>query len=790
MKLQWASSLLLGLAARSVDADSASDHLPDFALDSSHLHMKTSGPIDPEALLFQSRPWGGSLLPRNQFTAHCSSVAAGSRCEHVQDGLAETSWTSEAHKPHEADELLLDLHTARVVNGLTVRFLPGEQDRGQVAKHSVYVSVDGTYWANVAFGTWGWTRAPKLSVFEPVEARYVKLVATSEAPPPKDTSRRYPDAFTTIVDVNVYTTTATIPQEKGQGVWGPTIDMPITAAAGAHGFRTLADGSLAHSVMLWSAWSDDRFFASPGGKTFTTTYDPYARDLVSSNVTNTYHDMFCPGIAMDGDGNVIVSGGGDAQKTSIYEHGEWVPGPDMNLHRGYHSTTTLSDGKVFAIGGSWSGGSNGPKNGEVYDPAAQRWRILEGVPADVIHTIDIPYRRDSHPWLFGWSDGSVFHAGPSNRMFWFDTHGDGDWKNATRRLNDQDSTSGNAVMFDAARGKIVAFGGQAYYDGSFGHRNAHVITIKHPFRRPQVAVAGLNGTSGVVGMGGMFRQRVYHTSVVLPDGTVFITGGNIFGSPFNEHPRDVQLTPEIYHPEWDIFLPLQTNNVVRVYHSLSMLLPDATVLNGGGGLCGNCTANHYDAQIFTPPYLLREDGTPAERPSTPQIVDNKYRVQVGGTIAFAADEDIKSVALIRLGSVSHTVNTDQRRIPLQFALAGETDDCDALFHASVPEDSGVALPGYYMMFVLNEKGVPSHAATVKVELSKTQQASSPKHKSPLSTVEDDEEAEEDVEEAHMEDCDLETKEMDDEEAQGMMKALYAALRKLWGSRKTGLVHQA
>jgi galactose oxidase len=32
----------------------------------------------------------------------------------------------------------------------------------------------------------------------------------------------------------------------------------------------------------------------------------------------------------------------------------------------------------------------------------------------------------------------------------------------------------------------------------------------------------------------MYNQRVYHTSVVLPDGTVFITGGEIYGVPFNE----------------------------------------------------------------------------------------------------------------------------------------------------------------------------------------------------------------------------------------------------------------
>ena len=59
----------------------------------------------------------------------------------------------------------------------------------------------------------------------------------------------------------------------------------------------------------------------------------------------------------------------------------------------------------------------------------------------------------------------------------------------------------------------------------------------------------------------------------------------------------------------------------RTYHSTALLLPDGTVFNGGGGLCGACvcgpgtaasgsckTPNHEDAQIFTPPYLFGPDG--------------------------------------------------------------------------------------------------------------------------------------------------------------------------------------
>jgi hypothetical protein len=59
--------------------------------------------------------------------------------------------------------------------------------------------------------------------------------------------------------------------------------------------------------------------------------------------------------------------------------------------------------------------------------------------------------------------------------------------------------------------------------------------------------------------------------------------------------------------------------------------------NGGSGLCGNCTANHYDAQIFTPPYLLREDGTPALRP---RQQDGQTVVDTDDVVLLQRQEDI------------------------------------------------------------------------------------------------------------------------------------------------------
>ncbi|MGG6498786.1 UNVERIFIED_CONTAM: kelch repeat-containing protein, partial [Bacteroidetes bacterium 56_B9] len=69
----------------------------------------------------------------------------------------------------------------------------------------------------------------------------------------------------------------------------------------------------------------------------------------------------------------------------------------------------------------------------------------------------------------------------------------------------------------------------------------------------------------------MNYKRVFHTSVVLPDGKVFIVGGQTYGVAFNE--ENIQFTPELYNPDTDTFEELQHNNVVRTYHSVSILVP-------------------------------------------------------------------------------------------------------------------------------------------------------------------------------------------------------------------------
>jgi hypothetical protein len=62
-----------------------------------------------------------------------------------------------------------------------------------------------------------------------------------------------------------------------------------------------------------------------------------------------------------------------------------------------------------------------------------------------------------------------------------------------------------------------------------------------------------------------------------------------------------------------------------------------------------------------------------------------------------------------MSTVTHTVNTDQRRIPLTAtAVSGNTASL------TLPADRGVLVPGTYMLFAMDGNGVPSIASTIKI----------------------------------------------------------------------------
>ena len=588
-----------------------------------------------EVNIYQAGMANGAKISQTGWTASTDSFQPGTESIKAIDGNTATMWHTRwyplgAPLPH---NLTIDLKNISMVDGCT--YLPRQDggSNGNIGQYQIFTSIDGTTFGIVASGVFVDDATQKAVNWQPGLARYVQITVLSEA------GNRGP--WTSAAEINIYMSgSSALPCQLGK--WSPTINFPIVPVAAA----LRPDGN----VLTWSSYASDTFVGGTGSKTVTSIYNPSTGVVTQRVVTNTQHDMFCPGISIDFNGRPVVTGGNNAAKTSIHNPftDAWISGANMKIARGYHSSATCSDGRVLVIGGSWSGGQGG-KNGEIYNASSDTWSLLPGCPVAPMLTADREglFRSDNHGWLFGWKFGYVFQAGPSKAMNWYSTSGEGGRASAGTRATDGDAMCGNAVMYDAVNGKILTLGGAPDYVGTTATSNAFIITLND------------SGTPPIVKrVSNMAYQRIFANAVVLPDGKVFVTGGQTIGNLFMD--KNAILTPELWDPVTETFQSLCPNSIPRTYHSIALLLPDATVLSGGGGLCAQCSTNHFDAQIFTPQYLLTNTGALATRP----------------TITSAP------------ASMTYTF--------------------------TIPSDPGIALRGYWMLFVMDIAGVPSKAVIIKL----------------------------------------------------------------------------
>ncbi|KAJ4251825.1 hypothetical protein NW762_011122 [Fusarium torreyae] len=489
-----------------------------------------------------------------------------------------------------------------------------------------------------------------------------------------------------------------------QGKWSDIIRLPLIPVAA----YVVPQFPQSQQILFFASWGPDAF-GGASGRTQFGVMDLPTGAIGRREVADTHHDMFCPGMSQLGDGRIIIQGGSDAEAVTLYnpKTNAFTRGPDMKVPRGYQTSTILSDGRVFTIGGAYSGPREG-KNGEVYDPKTNKWTMLPGADVKPMLTTDHEgiWREDNHAWLFGWKDGSVFQAGPSKDQHWYSTKRQGSMVKSGKR-DDDDAMCGIWAMYDAVAGKILSAGGAPDYTQADSNKRAHITTIGEPYK-----------PASVKRVADMAFPRGFGNAAILPDGTVLVTGGQRKALVFTN--TDGILIPELYNPKTNKWTQLAPHAVPRNYHSVSILLPDATVLIGGGGLCyvatiggstAGCdkTADHADGEIFQPPYLFNKDGSLADRPIIQNLAEKP--VKAGSTIKFSVTNTSGKVtiSLVRMGSATHSVNSDQRRVPLtNFQVKGN------FYSVKLPKDNGILLPGFYYLFVMSPQGVPSMSKTVQI----------------------------------------------------------------------------
>ncbi|HYC56924.1 MAG TPA: galactose oxidase-like domain-containing protein [Candidatus Binatia bacterium] len=397
----------------------------------------------------------------------------------------------------------------------------------------------------------------------------------------------------------------------------------------------------------------------------------------------------------------------------------WTRGPKMTRGRWYPTTLALRDGRVLAINGFDDVGRTGcravgNRTVELFDPQSESW----GAP------IYYPpaWPDDRYPYLHLLPSGQVFYAGPSaaTRAFEPETLTTvGSVYAASRGYRDYGSSTLLPLRPQQAyRARVLNAGGVQLF-GQVPTQAAEIIDLSQPAPAWQSAAP-------------MLYARVDAPSVLLPDGKLLVIGG----SAIRETMGQGVLEAETFDPDANSWASAGSSSVERHYHSVALLLPDATVWVSGGNprrssdvgpdpdvATGPCSAgepchpdpfdghgnNELRMEIYSPAYLFAGP--------RPQIASADESAAYGGilTVTMTTAQEAASVdhaVLVRLGSSTHARNMDQRLVEL--VAVARPGAAGTTLSFAAPPHAALAPPGYYMLFLLSAQGVPSTARFVRL----------------------------------------------------------------------------
>ena len=295
-----------------------------------------------------------------------------------------------------------------------------------------------------------------------------------------------------------------------------------------------------------------------------------------------------------------------------------------------------------------------------------------------------------YPWMDVAPDGRVFYSGPDTTLRKLDPAGTGSWQTFGQR-DAINRDYGSHAVFDIGK-TLVAGGGASSSD-------ARVIDTN-------------GATPQVTATAPMAFGRRQHNLTLLADGSVLATGGNSTGAGL------IDMNGGVYNAErWDPatgqWTTLAAQAVTRQYHSTALLLPDGRVLSSGGGICGTCDQVGYlakNAEIFTPPYLFKHDGS-GELAPRPEITDAPATIGYGASFQITTPN---AASIQKVGSCGW----GPRRTRWRWSSAtsrSASRPASGTLTATVPANLNVAVPGVYMLFIVDSAGVPSVAKMLALD---------------------------------------------------------------------------
>jgi hypothetical protein len=426
------------------------------------------------------------------------------------------------------------------------------------------------------------------------------------------------------------------------------------------------------------------------GKSQGAVWDPQSGTIT---VQKMLFDVFCNGMACLPDGRFLIGGGGPTYgegRATVFDPAteKFTQVESMAHRRWYATVTALGDGSLMVF--------SGRNELNKIDKAVELYGIGSGWSPEYI----APWSPPVYPRLHLLPNGNVFYSGKTTSSHFFSPATQTWTLNVAHTVYAGNRTYGTSVLLPLRpetgyAPRVLILGGD-----SPATATAEIIDLSLPSPAWQMTAP-------------MSKPRIQLNAVILPTGKVLALGG----SAIDRDASTASLAADLFDPVTETWSSAGVGTYPRLYHSVALLMPDATVWVAGS----NPTRDAYEKQmeIYSPAYLFTTDGNgnviPAPRPV---ITDVPTEIGYGAAFAIQTPNsaDIGSVVLIRPGSSTHAFDMEQRLVGLSFtASAPET------LIATAPPNGFIAPPGHYMLFILDQAGVPSMAKFVHLTSTPTDQ---------------------------------------------------------------------
>lgn len=452
-------------------------------------------------------------------------------------------------------------------------------------------------------------------------------------------------------------------------------------------------------LLIAGSGNDPEMFAA--GTFSTTEWNPANgtfRDVA------TPYDMFCSGHAFLPDGRLLVAGGTTGYPDTLtetdykgsrqaYEYDPvthaYTQVPDLDSGHWYPTLVSTGDGRMLAVAGQDENAVL-QSQFQIFDPDAN-----DGAGSWT------PQQESSqffptYPALHLMADGRFLYSGVST--FGTGNIPPGFWDvgasafTAVAGLTDPDRRDmGASVLLPPAQDqKVMVFGGGQHTDPDVIATDSTAI------------IDAKESTPTFVPGPPMSEGKQYVSAVILPDRTVLQTGGS------NESWYDVdradfryRYTAQIFHPDTGTWEDAAKSKVGRTYHSEALLLPDGRVATFGGNASDQGEPFEMRIEIYTPEYF------DAPRPEV-TIGQSARWISRGQSFAFSSDKALRWVELVRPSSVTHSNDPEQRLVDVPFVQHNGS------VTATVDPNPNLTPPGWYMLYGVDESGVPSIASWVHI----------------------------------------------------------------------------